>query len=938
MPRAYEFEAGQNPRYIDYQNGDDQASGTEPGSPGSTTPGIRKQPAPPRQMAAKWTPTFSKAASPIEAHWSGLPPERPKIPSASPAIRAGAMEPPPLQAPKRFPTGSGFPQQRAASFGFPENAADHLWVSKLPAGETPNAAWLLQPDGQRTRLPLARTPNWEYGEDYNFVGDWFRIEKVIKAFPFTKIHSKSLKNLPPETIQDARIWADHADSSGEFSIIGPFPSGIRKYNASEGSLEVRINHIRRLPVEGSPFFLENRPQFLDQPGEWYYDSGTERLYIWPLEDAQPGSTVEVARQRIILDLVDSEHVRISGLTFTGGNSITLDKAADKGDRTEPENFALMAAIRLSGTTRHIELSNLHFHHLGGSGVVNLITKANDPVESVLITDSKFEHIDNDGINLTRGFPSRPADAQPKGTLTEINIHRNRFDDLGMRTSIAQGGVGILLFGIEVADIAGNVITRTGAQGINVFGNHTRNGFTAAAPESPLVRVQIRNNRVDESLRNRSDFGGIEFWNMGPAYVYNNISSNPIGFVPTSGRFKKNEAFYFDHGWKTHAFNNIGWSKNHPDADGGVLGATFMKDVQARYNEAFHNTSHNFHQHYVHTGAAGDQQFYLGNVMIDAHSSFFGYWRLREAAGIGFSNNIFAGDYGLFYNRFRGDSFGSIEELQAVTSEAGNMTAKSIGWVTDDVPVRDADSRDYRLADSSAAIDRGVKVFVPWSLTAPVGEWHFRLMPAAPSTVLATDLFLQDFVFSQNDLHYGGAIPSNDLEGSTFTAKDYETGALEDWAPSALRFDGSKKLVLPNSRLAKPFEIDQSGKKVTIDGTRRKTVDMQNNNFLIETVLRIDATGQTATLASKLDESAGYALGLTAAGKPEFQLRTGGRSQTFTATTPLSADTWHHLIAEVDRTSGKVTFFSTASRSKPSPQAKPLQPTHHSPTLPTSRSA
>ena len=52
---------------------------------------------------------------------------------------------------------------------------------------------------------------------------------------------------------------------------------------------------------------------------------------------------------------------------------------------------------------------------------------------------------------------------------------------------------------------------------------------APPPTVPFTRILVHHNKVVDSLLNVDDFGGIETWQGGPAYVYDNISGNPGGY-------------------------------------------------------------------------------------------------------------------------------------------------------------------------------------------------------------------------------------------------------------------------------------------------------------------------------------------------------------------------------------------------------------------------
>lgn len=80
-------------------------------------------------------------------------------------------------------------------------------------------------------------------------------------------------------------------------------------------------------------------------------------------------------------------------------------------------------------------------------------------------------------------------------------------------------------GARTVEIAGNVIERSYAQGIDVHGAKV-NGMWG---DVPFTRILIHHNKVWESLLNCNDYGGIETWQGGPFYVFNNISYNALGY-------------------------------------------------------------------------------------------------------------------------------------------------------------------------------------------------------------------------------------------------------------------------------------------------------------------------------------------------------------------------------------------------------------------------
>ncbi|MDA3961504.1 MAG: hypothetical protein PF961_11990 [Planctomycetota bacterium] len=915
LPEPYRFEAGDSRRYIDFEGGTDSSDGLTPATAWKHHPWDAQATA--QAAAGKGVHSYIFKGGVIYrgalvARDSGSASEPIRL-TRDPAWGEGPATIAGSEAVSGWQRAPADAVRRSGSqnHSLPDEARAHLWVAPVPGDFVPSAAWTLSASGERARLTLARWPNWQITHPYNIFTQWHRVEKINTGFPNTSIYAPKVLNDPDRNaFKGATVWMDHANTSGEFSIIGPFPSPALGYDPDSGRLLVTFTHPRRHPQPGAPFYLENMPGFLDQAGEWWFDRDEHKLYVWLPGDGDPRqSTVELAHHRVIIDIPSQRHIEIAGLTLTGGNSIDLNKAS-RFRQPEPvweqfDGYTQMAAIRLHNASSDIVMRHLAIEHTAGTGISNLITDEGVAQSEISLRDSSLQHIDNDGLRMrNRSAPSN----RPNGRIEGVTVYRNRMHDIGMRSSVDQGGRGIDINGLTLGDIAGNVISRTGGQGINIVGG--RRG-----EHVPLIRIQIRENQVKDTLFQKSDFGGIEFWGHGPTYVYNNISINPIGIVAHRGAYHKNECYYFDHGFKGYLFNNFGWSEARDDAHRGVVGDHFFKEVRNRWNMAFHNTAYNMRAFQSHEGRHGDQQYYLGNLAINMRGKFLSFWRLDEAESIGYGNNVFAGEYNKIYDRWHGDAFATIDETRAHIEGLGNHVTQQVGWVTDDQPVVDAESHDFRLADSSAAIDRGVQVFVPWGLYGNVGEWHFRHQPKDPNTVLSDALYSQAYHGGNGDLMLGTELTSTALEGDGFNAEDYRPGILENWNRGALQFDGSKSMRIPHARLAADVVVQVKDKdpKVT-PASERHTVSMTDNNFLIEAVFRAEQGG--GEIVAKLAEGAGYALGVETSGQVRLILRANGSELSLRTRAQVLDGRWHHVVAEVDRAAAQVQLYLDGARVDP----------------------
>ena len=181
-----------------------------------------------------------------------------------------------------------------------------------------------------------------------------------------------------------------------------------------------------------------------------------------------------------------------------------------------------------------------------------------------------------------------------GRLYDVRVLRNRFDHIGLRPDLFGQGVALSVRYAETAEVAGNVFERVAAQGIDVHGAKP----SGAATDRPFTRILIHHNKAVDTLINTDDYGGIETWQGGPAYVYDNISGNPGGYrswdhamsPDTEDRF--GHAYYLDGAFKNYYFNNIAWGKSKGPA-GKLANTSAFQEIISYQNTFFNNTVYNF---------------------------------------------------------------------------------------------------------------------------------------------------------------------------------------------------------------------------------------------------------------------------------------------------------------------------------------------------------
>jgi hypothetical protein len=223
--------------------------------------------------------------------------------------------------------------------------------------------------------------------------------------------------------------------------------------------------------------------------------------------------------------------------------------------------------------------------------------------------------------------------------------------------------------------------------------------------------------------------------------------------------------------------------------------------------------------------------------------------------------------------------------------------------------------------------------MPWSLYGTVGEWNFTENRAAPTVVV-------DYAFYFSDAHYWRSmyeqVPSYDIQLNNATLEDYQAGPSEDWVRTAMTFNGQRfgtvtdefmrqdfKINLGNLARStrrdtilpgQPWEIDApSGQEgeytqddwMTYPAEQRKTLIIRTENLLMEALFQTENPG---VIAGKHDGENGYALRINDDGKAEFLVTSNGQTSSVTTENSVNDGSWQHVLAEIDRESGRMSIY------------------------------
>jgi len=829
-------------------------------------------------------------------------------------------------------------------------------------------------DGTIMAMHLARTPDWQpMGENYAM--DYWHVvdEEVERKTPNGKRIAIGFKDsiwadgsLPVDYFTGGFIWMPYRSLMG-----GPTP---RRIPDEAGNKRGKVPFFE--PATGSlmhghpqyghgkgglPYMIDNLPQFLDSPGEFYLDTTSGILFL-QTDGSDPNRMhLEYSTDRGTIEIVDQSHVEIGGFGF----------GLAHGD-----------AVFLQGAVESVTVHNCVFRNsLDRALVARQDNRAETfkLMDRITVRDCDFQDIGSQCIDIEGTWQWN--DPPYRGILDQADILRNRVQRTGIRHrgSIWSNVAAITLQWAQRGEVAGNIVRSSFGSGIVVFGG--KNGSTGK-PEAkdhdvPLIRILVHHNKTEDTALGVNDYGGFALWQGGSTYAWSNNIGNSPGHMPAglwSIRRPLNLSYplYLDGAFKQYCFNNIIWGRSTDKGDpySNTTPAYWM--VFGFLNQFTNNTI--YRQAEGMGGSSGNRNDIVSNLFVDISETFIVSNRIGDPSLVGggddsaasglrgiptlaFARNLFHGDANAGYlmrekemkqsgldQAIDADTIEKLsQQMQDFPMRIGELGRKveqplivgapegPITELTEDV--------DFHPTPGSPAIDAGGIYFVPWSLYGTVGEWGFAENRAAPDVAI-------DYHWYMAEAHYDRQmyeqIPSFDLRIDGATVDDYVPGPSEDWIDSAMRFDGRRVARMPDASmrqdlkinmglldaaskrdvpipLSPPWQVDEpSGEKkrgqqsyskddwLTYPAERRKTLIITTQNLLLEAIVQSDKV--QGVIIGKHDGQSGYQLAIDGSGKAVFSIAAGGKESRVTSAMTITDGSWHHVLAEVDRASGAMRIY------------------------------
>lgn len=374
---------------------------------------------------------------------------------------------------------------------------------------------------------------------------------VHQRWAIAILRVKEMKNLGNGL---TKVWFHQPESQIEFAH--PWPQPI--IDGDRGS---------------SSFCLTNAAELLDEPGEWFQDYPSGRIYYYPEDGKDPnrmditvpmletlmniGGTRERHVSNIRFENIAFEHsawrrpLHEGHVTLQGGfRFIDGYKLTEPGlpHKAELENQAWIARPEAAITAQFadsIGFSSCTFSHIGATAVDLAYAVSSSDISSCVFTDIGGTAI-MAGWFGEQGFethiPYKPAiDCDMCNRLT---IERNTITDAANE----DWGCGAVSAGyVRDTDISGNTISHVNYSGICV-------GWGWTAHESGMRNNRITDNSISDYARQLYDVGGIYVMSNQPGSV---ISGNTISMPYPAPYATNDRAFciYFDEATDGYTVSN-----------------------------------------------------------------------------------------------------------------------------------------------------------------------------------------------------------------------------------------------------------------------------------------------------------------------------------------------------------------------------------------------
>jgi len=315
-------------------------------------------------------------------------------------------------------------------------------------------------------------------------------------------HAGAFPNMPYKNPEDAVffVWRPSRWANWMFQV-GSYNASSNNYTFGMGGFQgARGNN------QGGDFFIENVMEELDNPGEFFFDRRTKKLYLWYNGTGAPSSDLRVVtpQRQVLLNITGTQwnpvkDVKITGISFEASAYTYMNPhGVPSGGDWALERYA---AVFLEGTEDAV-IENCNFERLDGNGL--MISGYN---RRALIKDSDFAYIGGSGIAAWGYTNETSGDNHPMAGVDGTDGNHPRYTSVIGCTSREVGLYEKQSSFFVQAKTAQSVIDG------NVFFNGPRAGINAN--DGFGGGDVISNNLVFSTCRESGDHGPFNSWDRQP---------------------------------------------------------------------------------------------------------------------------------------------------------------------------------------------------------------------------------------------------------------------------------------------------------------------------------------------------------------------------------------------------------------------------------------
>jgi hypothetical protein len=630
----------------------------------------------------------------------------------------------------------------------------------------------LDSNGEVTaRMPLAREPDWQVATEWKTHEFWWAADggsSIAACDPVT--NSDHNCDLPSRSMTQLTDMTNDADPAGvepgNLTTLGNLTGGsIIAIDTLQGHYQYRRTitahevSAGRVTVDrvcehdggsgnpglgwGSKYYVEGLPFLLDTPGEWWYDSASQRLYLWPLSSGNPaGQNIEISRREDGFSLRNRSYITLNGLTIELYNH-SLVSEYNWNTQKSYNNTVRNTLMRYADYGLYIEQD----------------VSAAEPVDHVIdgftLEDSEVAYIDSQGIRLIDWWENgADPDSFSHSGILNTTIRRNEFHHLGFRTD-GDNAIGLSFTFTNKLRFEENWVHHIAHNGVQFSESVIQSSKTYGFDPSEIKtgEILVKDNLVEKACQLTTDCGGIKFWGSPPdnhvfrdVLITGNIFRNTFGWTYVSEKRQRwmggegsevrglgGFGLYVDHASGFHAYRNISYNNAYTDymvygvwRDGDLV---YVNNIAANslYGMSLGGSQYDTHGNVntqvldnliINNEAFGMTVSYAAghtaNMTIDHNLYFNNGWRSEEQGGIWHA--------GAMVERVDGswDPYITLADVQANTLwEDHGQEGDPALWDYDasEHDLHDGSWPDFHLtAESILAIDHGVTA-LPASLTA-----------------------------------------------------------------------------------------------------------------------------------------------------------------------------------------------------------------------------